>query len=199
MPTTANVATNVSTGKPAVAGAIYRALRTANLTVPTTATATLGADFKCLGYISADGLKNNNEIESDKVKAWGGDTVLSFESGRTDSFGFKLIEVLNEEVLKAVYVDSNVTVTAATSSAPKSIAVNVNNAEQPECVWVVDMILRGNNPKRIVIPYGKISAIGEIAYKDTEAVGYDVTLTASPDTNGNTHYEYMTVGTATGT
>lgn len=199
MPTTANNATNVSTGKPKVAGAIYRALRTASLQIPTDAATTLDAAYKCLGYISEDGLKNNNSVESDSVKAWGGDTVLNFQKGREDSFGFKLIEVLNEEVLKAVYVDSNVTVTAATSSAPKSIAVKANNAEQPEAVWVVDMIMRGNNPKRIVIPYGKVTEIGEIIYKDDEAVGYDVTLNASADEEGNTHYEYMTVGTATGT
>ena len=199
MPTTANVATNVSTGKPKVAGAIYRALRTAGLTIPTDATTALASAFKCLGYISEDGLKNNNNIDSDSVKAWGGDTVLNFQKGREDSFGFKLIEVLNEEVLKAVYVDANVTVTDATSSAPKSIAVQANNAEQPEAVWVIDMIMRGNNPKRIVIPYGKVTDIGEIVYKDDEAIGYDVTMKASADESGNTHYEYMTVGTATGT
>ena len=199
MPTTANVATNVSTGKPKVAGSIYRALRTAGLTIPTDATTALASAFKCLGYISEDGLKNNNNIDSDSVKAWGGDTVLNFQKGREDSFGFKLIEVLNEEVLKAVYVDANVTVTDATSSAPKSIAVQANNAEQPEAVWVIDMIMRGNNPKRIVIPYGKVTDIGEIVYKDDEAIGYDVTMKASADESGNTHYEYMTVGTATGT
>lgn len=199
MPTTANTATNVSTGKPKVAGSIYRALRTAGLTIPTDATTALDAAFKCLGYISEDGLKNNGSIDSDSVKAWGGDTVLNFQKGRADEFGFKLIEVLNEEVLKAVYVDANVTVTEATSSAPKSIAVAVNNADQPEAVWVVDMVMRGNNPKRIVIPYGKITDVAEITYKDDEAVGYDVTMKASADGSGNTHYEYMTIGTATGT
>ena len=63
MPTTANVATNVSTGKPKVAGSIYRALRTAGLTIPTDATTALASAFKCLGYISEDGLKNNNNID----------------------------------------------------------------------------------------------------------------------------------------
>lgn len=200
MPTsTANVATNVSTGKPKIAGSIYRALLSANPTIPTTASATLSSDFKCLGYIGDDGVKNGSSIENDKVKAWGGDVVLSYQKGRTDTFEFKMIEVLNEEVLKAVYVDANVTVTAATSSAPKSIAVAVNNAEQPDCVFVIDMVMRGNNPKRIVIPCAKISDVAEIVYKDDEAVGYDVTVTAAADSSGNTHYEYMTVGTATGT
>lgn len=196
----ANVSTNVSTGKPAVTGSIYRALRTANLTVPTTASATLSStDYKCLGYIGEDGVSNDSNYESDEIKAWGGDIVLPVQKGRTDTFKFKLLEVLNEEVLKAVYVDANVTVTAATSSAPKAVAVSVNNNEQPDAVWVIDMIMRGNNPKRIVIPYGKLTELSEISYKDDDAVGYEVTITASADSSGNTHYEYMNIGTATGT
>lgn len=196
----ANVSTNVSTGKPAVTGSIYRALRTANLTVPTTASATLSStDYKCLGYIGEDGVSNDSNYESDEIKAWGGDIVLPVQKGRTDTFKFKLLEVLNEEVLKAVYVDANVTVTEATSSAPKAVAVSVNNNEQPDAVWVIDMIMRGNNPKRIVIPYGKLTELSEISYKDDDAVGYEVTITASADSSGNTHYEYMNIGTATGT
>ena len=194
MPTINNVATNVTTGKPNISGSIYRAIRTANLSIPTTAGAALAADFKCLGYISEDGLQNNNTPESDSIKAWGGDTVLAFQTGKEDTFTFKLLEVMNEDVLKAVYVDANVTVTAATTTTPKAIAVKANNVEQPECVWVIDMIMRGNNPKRIVIPYGKITELAEINYKDDDAVGYEVTLTATADSDGNTHYEYMNIG-----
>ena len=106
---------------------------------------------------------------------------------------------MNEEVLKAVYVDANVSVTAATSSAPKAIAVASNSAVQPDCVWVIEMLMQGNNPKRIVIPRGAITEIGDVTYKDDEAVGYQVTVRGKVDSNGNTHYEYMTVGTATTT
>ena len=192
-----NTVTNVSAGKPAVTGAIYRATRTANLTIPTSASATLGADYKCMGYISEDGLKNNMSMDTDKVVAWGGDTVLPFEKGKQDEFGFKMLEVLNEDVLKSVFGASNVSVTAATTTAPKSIAINVDSDEQEEAVWVFDMLLRGGNPKRIVVPYGKITEIGEITYKDDEAVGYDVTILALADSSGNTHYEYINIGSPT--
>ena len=198
MPTN-NTVTNVSAGKPAVSGAIYRAKRTANLQIPTTAGATLSSDYKCMGYISDDGLKNNMSMDSDKVTAWGGDTVLPFEKGRQDEFRFKMLEVLNTDVLKSVFGDGNVAVTAATSSAPMSVAINVDSDEQEDAVWVFDMILRGNNPKRIVVPSGRITDIGEINYKDDEAVGYDVTVLAQADESGNTHYEYMNIGSATGT
>lgn len=191
---TSNTATNVSTGKPKVSGSIYRAARTGSLTVPTSASASLSSDYKCLGYISEDGVTNDLSMETDKVKAWGGDTVLVFQTDKGDTFKFKLLETLNEDVLKTIFGASNVTVTAATTTAPKSITINVNSEEQEEAVWVIDMIMRGNNPKRIVIPYGKISEMGEITYKDNEAVGYDVTITGTADSSGNTHYEYMEIG-----
>lgn len=193
----ANTVENVSFGKPKVSGAIYRGLLGEGLTLPTDATTDLDSDFKCLGYVSEDGLTNSTENSDDGIKAWGGDTVLITDDARKDNFKFKLIEILNEDVLKAVYVDDNVTVAAATTTTPKSITIQANNKEQPECCWVVEMLLRDGNPKRIVIPKGKITEIGDIVYKDDEAVGYDLTISADADSNGNTHYEYMTVGSPT--
>lgn len=190
----ANTKANVSTGKPAVAGAIYRGLIGENLTIPTDATTSLDTDFKCLGYVSEDGLTNSMSGEKEEIKAWGGDPVLVTNDNQEDQFKFTLLEVLNEDVLKAVYVDENVTVVAATTTVPKHITIVKNGAEQPYCAWVVEMLLQGDNPKRIVIPKGKISEVGEIVYKDDEAIGYEITISAAKDDNGNTHYEYLSIG-----
>ena len=64
----ANVATNVTAGKPAVAGAVFRAVLSANLTIPTSATATLSADYKALGYVSEDGLTNSQTYISNFIQ-----------------------------------------------------------------------------------------------------------------------------------
>ena len=194
----ANTVELVSFGKPKVSGAIYRAPLANDLTIPTDCTSALAAAFKCLGYVSDDGLVNATDNGEDGIKAWGGDTVLITDDARSDTFKFTLIEVLNEEVLKAVYGDSNVTVAAATSSAPKTISVAANAENQTECCYVFELLLR-DNPKRIVVPCAKVQEVGDITYKDDEAVGYEVTISSKADASGNTHYEYMTVGSATST
>lgn len=179
----ANTAANVSTGKPKVGGAIYWAA--IGSTLPTDATTALGSDFKCLGYASEDGVTNDNAPSSDKVKAWGGDTVLSMQTERPDTFGVTLIEALNEDVLKTIYGANNVTV------ADGAITIKATADDMPRGSWVFEMILKGGKAKRIVIPDGSISDLGTINYKDDEAIGYDITITAVPDTNGVYHYEYI--------
>lgn len=175
---------NVTYGKPAVGGAVYSA--PAGTALPTDATTALAAAYKSLGYISEDGLTNENSPESENIKAWGGDTVLTVQTGKEDSFGYTLIEVLNIDVLKEIYGAANVSGTLATG-----ISIAANSTELEEHVIVIDMILKNGCLKRIVIPKAKVSEVGEITYADGDAVGYETTIMALPDDSGNTHYEYI--------
>ena len=178
-------ATNVTVGKPKVGGAIHWA--PLGTTLPTSATESLNAAFVDLGYVSEDGLTNNNSPESDTVKAWGGDTVLSLQTDRPDTFALTLLEAMNSDVLKTIYGSSNVT-----ADGEGNLTIKATAEEMPSGSWVFDMILKGGRAKRIVVPNGTISELGDITYKDDEAVGYNITITDVPDTNGVYHYEYIT-------
>lgn len=174
----------VTVGKPKIGGAVWRAPLGTEL--PKNATDKLDAAFKDLGYCSDEGVSNNNSPESDKINAWGGAVVLTYQSGKSDTFGFTLIEALNEEVLRTVYGDEHVT-----GDLDSGLTVEANTEEQEPFSWVFEIILRGNTLKRIVIPEASITEIGELKYVDGEPLGYALTIEAVPDKNNNTHYEYF--------
>ena len=179
----AQTTSNVTAAKPESGGALYVAAATTSL--PTSTSASLSS-FTGLGYISEDGLTNEITRDSEEIKAWGGDTVLQPQTGFTDTFSCTLIEMLNVDVLKEVFGASNVS-----GSLAGGVTVNVCSDELPERAWVVDMVMRNGVAKRVVIPKGKITEVGEITYSDSEAAGYEITITAFPDSTKHTHYEYV--------
>lgn len=184
-----NNTANVTVGKPKTGGAVFRAAE--GTTLPTKATVALSDDFVNMGYISDDGVTKAVNRENEEIKAWGGDTVLNPQTSYSETFTMTLIEALNPEVLKAVYGSKNVTGTLSTG-----VTVKGNSEELEGAAWVIDTVLTGNTASRIVIPHGKITEIGEVSYKDGEAVGYEITITATPDSNGNCRYEYLQTLTA---
>ena len=184
-----NNAQYVTAGKPKKGGSAFRA--PLGTVLPTSAIEALNEAFQSLGYISEEGLTNANSPTSEKLKAWGGDTVMNYQTEKPDTFKFNMIEALNVNVLKSVYGDDNVTGDLTTG-----IHVRANSDEQKEYCWVFDMILKGSVAKRIVVPCASVTAVGEIVYADNKAVGYDTTISAVPDEGGDTHHEYMVAAAA---
>ena len=184
MPETNVNASNVSTGKPKIGGSVFRAPK--GTTLPTDAVTALNEAFNSMGYISEDGVSNDTSRETQKIKAWGGDTVLEPLTDKSDRFTMTFIEGMRLEVLKAVHGDSNVT-----GDLDTGITVQENSSELGYFAWVVEMILSEGVLKRLVIPEAQITSVAEVVYKDTDAIGYNSTLSARPDSSGNTHYEYF--------
>ncbi len=180
-----NNANNVSVGKPKAGGAAF--IAAAGTTPPTTAVAELSNDFKGLGYISDEGVKNNGERSVNKIKAWGGDIVQTVQTEKTDSFTMTFIEALNSNVMKMVYGKNTVS-----GDLASGLTVLANSTELDEWVMVIDMVLAGGAVlKRLVIPKAKVDSVSEITYEDEEVIGYQVEISALPDASGNTHYEYF--------
>lgn len=172
-------AANVSVGKPMVIGGVYAA--PAGTAAPVDATTELDTAFVNLGYVSDDGVTNTVEADTEEIKAWGGDTVLTVQTSRTETFTFTFIESLNENVLKQVYGEKNVA----------NGTVKHNSLPRGRHVYVFEILLTGDKVKRIVVPNSEITEVGDIVYTDGEAIGYETTLSAFPDSTGNTAYEYI--------
>lgn len=182
-------AQNVTQAKPKIGGAVSAA--PVGTTLPTDAKSALDATFKSLGYVTTDGIVNSSSIDTSDVKAWGGDVVMSTQTGKTDTFKLTLMESMDPEVLKIVHGSANVSGTAETG-----ITVASNSGALEDHAFVIDMILRGEAVKRVVIPNGTVSAIDDVTYKDDTPIGYGITITATPDESGNTHYEYISAKAA---
>lgn len=179
-----NDADNVSFGKPKSTGAVYVA--PAGTPVPTNAHVALNAAFQGLGYVSEDGLVNSVETDVEEVNAWGGDLVLSGQTTFKETFTVNLIET-NAEALKVYYGEGNVV-----EEGNGSITVTQNSEMLPNVVVVFELVLTGGRIKRIVVPNAQIAdRSGEITYVDGEAIAYPAVFVAYPDSNGDTHVEYI--------
>ena len=188
MATNTNNSDNVSVGKPKATGAVFFAPK--GTALPTDATSELATAYKAVGYVSEDGVKNEVETDSEEIKAWGGDIVATPQTSYSEKFSLTLIET-NETALKVVYGEDNVTV--ADSGV---ITIKHNSAEKTEIVMIIEVVLSNDRVKRLVVPKCKLSEMGEITYKDDEAIGYECTFQALPDADGNTSTEYIATTTA---
>lgn len=189
--TDTNNVNQVSVGKPKVGGAVFRG--DTSLTLPTTAVATLVTGFAGMGYVSEDGVTRTITRETTEIKAWGGDTIATPQTSKSETVQLKFVQALNTEVLEAAHGDSNVT-----GDLTSGIAITENAKELEEKAWVIDQVLADGRANRLVIPKGKVTEIGDIVYKDDEPIGYELTITALPDSSGNTSYEYIGATSASG-
>lgn len=179
-------ASNVTTGKPAIAGAIYAAAL--GTTLPTDASTELSSDFVEVGYISEDGVTHAQNIDSEVVKAWGGKPVMQILKSREDTYKYTMIEYKNAQSARMVYGDDNVTVTG------NNITIHGGSTTVEGHVLVIDMILSGDYLDRIVIPSAYLASVGDVNYKDDSVTGYETTMSCMADENGDTFIEYIQQG-----
>ena len=137
--------------------------------------------------MSSDGVTRSISKSTTTIKEWGNGTVLITEDEKTIKVKLKLIEYLNPDVQSFVHGEDNVTGTLA-----NGIHVSINDKEAEEHVIVIDQIMKGGVPQRMVINKGVITEIGDTTYVGNNAVSYELTITAmTPDNGGNKIDEYI--------
>lgn len=176
----------VGTAKPKITGGVLSGA--AGSTLPVDAVAAVAEPIIAVGYIGEDGVSQNTDRNVEKFKAWGGTIVHTAQTEYGETFSFTFLESSNADVLKAVYGESNVTVTG--TGAEMTIAVKHTDTDVPPRVFVFDMV-SGGRPRRIAAPLGKLNLAGEVKYAGNDLISYQVEVDALPDVNNVTSYEYI--------
>lgn len=160
----------VTTGKPKIAGAVYRAKITDSLTYPTDATEALSDAFVHQGYVTEDGVSLTNNISREVIKAWGGDVVLNTLNDKGYKWDFSLMEHLNPEVHKTVYGEDNVKI------EQNHIEIDADGETAGASAWVIERVTKEGKADRVIIFEADITEIGETSFKDNEAIVYPIGL-----------------------
>lgn len=188
------IPTKVVTGAPKVGGYIHVApLGTA---LPTDETTALGAGWIDLGYLSADGVKPEESTSTEDIRDWNQDVVLNADGEPTIKRSFTLISALDADVQRFIHGAANVTVTAATPTAPEKIAVKNTGAGIPEVMVCFDMMF-GSRITREVFSIVKPTLTGITEYEKTKPRGYQIEMAALRDSAGYFSYTYTSDGVKT--
>ena len=183
--------TDVRVGAPdqKVTGAIKHApLGTAIPTLAdiTKAAVTLNQAFEGDEYVSQDGLTLAPSMSTTEIKDWSGATVRKALESFDGTLSWTMIST-NEGALSIAFGTDHVTSAAATAQHGAQVRAALGAYLPEEQTWV---FLMKDGDARIVIavPDGQITEVGEVTFASNVAVGWQVTLSCYPDTDGNCIY-----------
>lgn len=165
--------------------------------LPTDTSTALNAAFNATGYVGEDGLSLSVGRDTEKIKAWGGDTVRVVETSHEVTLSWTFLET-NSRVLAEVYGAGNVTTTPATTTKGTLNAIAVKGGALPERAYIFEM-KDGSKRVRVVAPNFQITEVGDTQFVHSAATGYEVTGEALPDSSGVKLYIYTDDGVKTTT
>jgi len=175
---------NIYAGQPLATGVIFVApLGTSG---PTSATSSLNPAFVDLGYVGADGFTERNERSVDMKRSFGGKTVKVLQTEYSASVEVVLLESINANVLKAVFGESNVTVTPANSQHGAQVQVKKNARKLPYQSWVIDTFDDETGAKyRSYMPNAKVTTVSDIVVSHSDTIEYRVTIECFETSTGD--------------
>lgn len=193
MPVVAEINEIVAPSPKVTGGVLYAPLGT---TLPTDAVTALDPAFISLGRISDDGVdKTESRPKQDKFD-WGGSLIATLQDSFMLTLKFKLLQLVNADVQRAVHGEDNVTVTAATATTGTRIASAINAKLLDQGVYVIDayyMKMSG----RLVLPIARPVEVGQLKWVHKDLAAYELTVQAFPDNDNNMAYEYWDDGVTT--
>lgn len=177
----------------AVTGAFSKVSDT---TVITSATSSIsGVGTVNYGYISDSGITVSTDRSTKKIEAFQNAATVRVTAGAA-SASYKLTLLQNSKEARELYYGS-------AEDANGHIAWNAAKMTRGHFVFdYLDSEYEGDATGflygRHDIPRGQITEVGDLVFKNGEAIGFEVTLTAYPDENGVVAHVYTATGTVSG-
>lgn len=165
----------------ALTGAGYRA--PLGTPLPTNPTSPWNAAFEELGYFSEDGITEARSDDWNAIRAWQNRTIVrQLLTGSDSTFAFSLLET-TAVGLETYHSGSIMTDTGGVAT------IEVYEPTEDHFAFGFD-VLDGDVHMRIVVPDGQVTEVGEVVYKNGEALMYPLTITARSDENGLVAIKY---------
>lgn len=146
---------------------------------PTDSSTELDAAWKDVGYISEDGVTETPEADTQVINAWqNGDEVRVVQTSHAIRYGFTMIET-NEVSLRAYYGhydDSTGNVRVTGRQLPRQMMV-IESFDEIGGVLMV---------RRRFAEVAQVTERGEVSLTNSDATGYEVTVTCYPGEDGET-------------
>lgn len=142
----------------------------------------LPATWSDFGYISQDGMTQAVDENRQSWTPWGQLSPIRTQvTSSTKTYAVTCWET-NKTVLGMYYkVDS----TALTADTNGIISFNEQDKPAPDRrAFVFDILDGSDNKIRIYIPLGEVTEKGNVVYKSDDLVGYPLTVSAYPGTDG---------------
>ena len=158
-------------------------------------------------YVSEDGLTLSPSMSTTNIKDWSGSTVrkvhdevelfqildaalnLSVALNGISCFcrgSFRVLRFSGYE-LKIAFGDDYVTSAAASSAHGAQVRAALG-AHLPDTQSWVFLMKDGDARVVIVVPNGQITEVGDVTFVSNNAIGWQVTLSTYPDSDGNSIY-----------
>lgn len=147
---------------------------------------TLNQTFTGNEYVSEDGLTLTPSASTTDIKDWSGATVRKVLESFDGTLSWTMIST-NANALSIAFGANHVTTRTAGTDHGAQVQAALGAYLPEEQAWV---FLMKDGDARIVIavPDGQITEVGEVTFASNAAVGWNVTLSCYPDTNGNCIY-----------
>lgn len=153
---------------------------------------TLDSAFAGNEYVSEDGLTLAPSMSTTDIKDWSGSVVRKVLESFDGTLSWTMIST-NAGALGVAFGAEHTEAKVATASHGNQVAVKLGAHLPEEKSWVF-LMKDGEARIVIVVPKGQVTEVGEVTFAANAAVGWNVTLSCYPDSDGESIYIYTDDG-----